>query len=106
MVQAIQNKKDMFDIQEQVQGIQEELPQTRLGVTMGRVLMAGPLGFLVACGALYQAEKMPRQVYNQTQKTPTKKQTRDLPKKTNQTVDLTEEIAFNVALELMQRQMN
>lgn len=30
-----QNNRNMFDVQKQMQGIQEELPQTRLGLTLG-----------------------------------------------------------------------
>lgn len=113
-----QNNRNMFDVQKQMQGIQEELPQTRLGLTMGRVLMAGPLGFLVACGALYQAEQavaQPQQLSRQPLEKDQKRQPRGKEKpvqpahsfkKPAPTVDLTQEVAFNIALELVQRHMN
>lgn len=105
-------KKDMFDVREQTQGIREELPQTRLGVTTGRLLMAGSLGFLVVCGALYQTALKEGEKTGVENKKERREQTSKRlqpgfhPKECKEHPSLKEEIAFNVALELVQRQMN
>ena len=113
MTASVQSKKDMFDVREQAEGIREELPQTRLGLTMGRVLTAGPLGFLVVCGALYQTTRStgpekekqgssePAQEVQKAQKL----KTVSVAKKGSQ-AGLAEEVAFNIALEVLQHQMN
>ena len=100
-----QSNKKTLNLKNHIREIQKELPQTRFGVTIGRVLTAGPLGFLLACGALYQADNHSAQLEN-VQEVKSDQKKIKISKANSRHVTLKEEIAFNIALELMQRDIN